>query len=245
MQLAQASILLVEDEPVVCEIMSVWLQRAGSHVLTAANGAEALELLAAHHVDLIISDLQMPVMDGITLLKRIHAGGGQCPVVIFITGYSNVAPRDAYDMGAEALREKPIERDQLLETIKRSLMDRNSRWRTPMEPAPQAVLHAVFDSLASALREQKIALGRGGFCIQSAQALVEGPVRFMIEFREDRRCLQGQGIVRWISPSDMQAGIEFMHVDDQSRPWAIELTEQNNRMEFIPRSVSTERVATE
>jgi CheY-like chemotaxis protein len=245
MQLAEATILLVEDEPVVCEIMSVWLERAGSRVFTAANGAKALELLATQHVDLMISDLQMPVMDGITLLKRIHTDGGPCPVVIFITGYSNVPPRDVYDLGAEALLEKPIERDQLLETIQRSLMDRNSRWRTPMDAAPQAVLHAVFDSLASALREQRIAFGHGGFCIESSQPLSEGPIGFNIEFRDGQKRLKGQGIVRWTSLEERLAGIELMHVDDENRAWMAELAERNKGAAFIPHSAAIERVASE
>ncbi|HWZ46294.1 MAG TPA: response regulator [Candidatus Saccharimonadales bacterium] len=240
MELEETSILVVEDEPVVREIISAWLARTGSRVLSAANGAEALEVLAANHANLVVSDVQMPVMDGITLLKRLPEVVKHRPAFLFITGYSTLAPREAYDLGADALLEKPIARDHLLTAVKRSLTQRDVLWQTPVDFAPQVVLRAAFDNLAATLREQRLAFGRGGFCMESSQTLTEGPVRFVIEFTEDQRHLQGYGIVRWVSPLEGQVGIELLHVDDENRPWVVELAQRSGLMAFIPRTVNTD-----
>ena len=59
MQLKDATVLIVDDEPVLCEIKSAWLTRLVGRVLVANNGAEALEVLAANPVDLVITDIRM------------------------------------------------------------------------------------------------------------------------------------------------------------------------------------------
>src|SRR5215831_6118732 len=121
MQLREASVLLADDEPVLLDIMREWFQQIVGEVFCAGDGAQALEVLAAHKIDLVITDVRMPVTDGITLLKRMKARGGYTPSLIFITGFADIEVRDAYDLGAEALLEKPIEYDDLIEIMRRSL----------------------------------------------------------------------------------------------------------------------------
>ena len=136
MELKQASILLVDDEPFLREIMGVWLGRAAGQVLCAENGAEALKVLAANKIDLIVSDVRMPVMDGIALLKKIKETGGPTPRVIFITGFSDITLREAFDMGVEAVLEKPIPREELLSIAARALAEADELWREPPGAAP-------------------------------------------------------------------------------------------------------------
>ena len=71
MQLKGAAILVVDDEPALQKIFADWVQREGATVYAASNGAEALEVAQAHHIDLVLSDVRMPVMDGVTLAKRL------------------------------------------------------------------------------------------------------------------------------------------------------------------------------
>jgi CheY-like chemotaxis protein len=241
MQLKDATVLIVDDEPVLCEIKSAWLTRVAGRVLVASNGAEALEVLAANHVDLVITDIRMPVVDGVTLLKKITASGSPGPRVIFITGFSDFDPRDAYDLGADAILEKPMDRDDLLQAVKRSLMTRHELWRTPVDVMPDSVLHASFGSLATAQQEQKIAVGRGGFCIAVSQYLQVGPIGILLEFREEGNILQGQGIVRWVSAAEGLAGIELLYVAPVSCEWVAELAEHNEIAAYIPRSPSPQK----
>ena len=241
MQLKDATVLIVDDEPVLCEIKSAWLTRLVGRVLVASNGVEALEILSVNHVDLVITDIRMPVMDGVTLLKTIKASGKPQPKVIFITGFSDFDPRDAYDLGADAILEKPMDRDDLLHMVKRSLTTRHELWRTPADSIPAAVLRSSFASLATALHEQKIAFGRGGFCIAMSQDMQEGPLGILLEFHDDRSVLQGQGIVRWISPVEGLAGIELLYVAPTSSEWVAELAQHNEIVAYIPRSPSAQR----
>jgi len=65
-------ILIAEDEAHILRVMSMWLTRHGHKVLEAAHGAAALALLRAATVDLIISDMNMPVLNGLDLIRTVR-----------------------------------------------------------------------------------------------------------------------------------------------------------------------------
>ena len=71
-----AKILVVDDDAHTVRIMSMWLSRHGHEVLEARHGAAALEVLDAGPVDLIISDMNMPTLDGFELLKAVREDRG-------------------------------------------------------------------------------------------------------------------------------------------------------------------------
>jgi CheY-like chemotaxis protein len=128
LELRDAAVLVVDDEPFLLEIFAEWIEEQGCGSLyTAENGAEALRIEAANHIDLIVSDVRMPVMDGVALLKALRAKGSDgtgrpnMPKLIFITGFSDLAPREAYDLGVDAILQKPVEREEFLATILRVL----------------------------------------------------------------------------------------------------------------------------
>ncbi len=243
MKLKEASVLLVEDEPLLRETMGAWLkQKAGCWVRTAENGAEALKLLAGNKIDLIISDVRMPVMDGIALVKQLNRAGAPRPGVIFLSGFSDLSLREAYHLGIEGVLEKPIEREELLALMQRSVAEADELWRRPPGARPRMKLKARFQSLAAAQEEKRIAFGRRGFCIRSA-GLREGPVEFAVDFEADRCVLAGQGVVRWTAPEEEQAGIEMAHVEDASRVWLLDLVKRTGPVSFIPRSTGMERAS--
>jgi CheY-like chemotaxis protein len=236
MELKQATILLVEDEPFLREIMGAWLERAMGQVFSAENGREAAKTLAAHKIDLVISDVRMPVMDGIELLKRINALPARRPGMIFITGFSDLTLREAYDMGVEAILEKPIKREELLQIAKTSLANVEELWQSPAGAAPETQLKTSFASLAAALQEKRIGFGRRGFCIKLSEALREGPVEFAVEFQDEPIVLSGRGVVRWTAPEEAMAGIEITYLDQQSRDWVIEHLKRTKPLAIIPSS---------
>ena len=97
MQLKDATILLVDDEPDLRTIIAEWFRREGCHVLVAEDGSQALQIISANQVDVVVSDVRMPVMDGITLLKKIKTSGYQSSVM-FVSGFTDVIkPRESYD----------------------------------------------------------------------------------------------------------------------------------------------------
>ena len=67
-----ATVLVVDDEPDICELISRYLEAGGHHTVCAANGWEALLALDSHSIDLILLDVTMPGMDGVTFLKILR-----------------------------------------------------------------------------------------------------------------------------------------------------------------------------
>lgn len=242
MLLTDATILIVDDEKIICEIMTVWFERHARRVLSAGNGQEALKLLAENHVDVIVSDVRMPVMDGVALVRAVAATGAQRPLVILVTGFSDLQPRDAYALGVEAIIEKPLERDHLLDAVRNGLTDRNELWSKPPEFSSEDVFAASpvclakFTSLADALRDGQIAFGRGGFCLQTSHRFRQGPVQFKLDFHADNKSISGVGVVRWTSQAENLLGIEILYVEDQGRAWVAGLAEEKKLEAYIPGS---------
>lgn len=67
-----ARILIAEDEAHIARVMSLWLTRHGHTVIETANGVQALEVLRRESVDVIVSDMNMPEMDGATLVTKVR-----------------------------------------------------------------------------------------------------------------------------------------------------------------------------
>jgi CheY-like chemotaxis protein len=115
-------ILVVEDDPDSCETIAAVLSQAGYVVDKAGDGFEALALAARRRPDLVLSDLQMPGMSGIELIRRARAFMHAVPVVL-TTGMTETrnlrTAASAY--GAVACLAKPMNLDQLLWTIDSAL----------------------------------------------------------------------------------------------------------------------------
>jgi two-component system chemotaxis response regulator CheY len=114
--------LIVDDSSVMRKIVERSLRQAGleiSAVLEAGNGAEALAVLAENHVDLILCDINMPVMDGLELVKRLatveNARG--VPVVMITTEGSESHVVRALSAGARGYIRKPFTAEQVKEHV--------------------------------------------------------------------------------------------------------------------------------
>jgi EAL domain-containing protein (putative c-di-GMP-specific phosphodiesterase class I)/CheY-like chemotaxis protein len=101
--------------------MSRLLRDAGHEVLLAANGAEALSAFGAGHVDLIVSDISMPIMDGVTLLRRVRELNEDIPFILLAGAPSANTAIDALRFHATEYLPKPVERSQLLESVTHAL----------------------------------------------------------------------------------------------------------------------------
>ena len=115
-----ATILIVDDRAINRQFLSTLLGYCGHTVIEAANGVEALEAAAGRRLDLVISDVLMPKMDGVELAKRLHAGPSQVdPPIIFYTATYRV--NDARDLAATCgvvrVLAKPTEPQLLIDTV--------------------------------------------------------------------------------------------------------------------------------
>lgn len=123
-----ATILIVDDEQDILDQLPSIIQRWGHAPLTAANGFEALKVFENNQVDLIVSDIRMPEMDGLQLLQKVQDIDKQCPV-IFLTGYpSDDTAIEAMHSGADDYLVKPVNYDELKLRIEKSL-ERKDRMR--------------------------------------------------------------------------------------------------------------------
>jgi DNA-binding NtrC family response regulator len=116
-----AHILVVDDEQRMRHLLSIMLSRMGYQVAQAGDGMEALEMINATPFDMIITDIKMPRIDGVELLKRIMAMEIPTPVV-FITAFATVESAvEAMRQGAADYIIKPFEEDRILLTVERTL----------------------------------------------------------------------------------------------------------------------------
>jgi DNA-binding NtrC family response regulator len=117
-------ILVVDDEPLVRSSLGELLTISGFTVSTAANGKEALELLKNYTADIIITDVKMPEMDGIELLRMIKTNHPQTPVIL-ISGYGSIENAvEAMKEGAYDYITKPIVDSEIKIVIDRLMKQR-------------------------------------------------------------------------------------------------------------------------
>ncbi|VAX31124.1 Signal transduction histidine kinase CheA [hydrothermal vent metagenome] len=117
------NILIVDDSLSIRKFVSIILQQNGYRVYTASNGMEALEVIDEHPVDLIITDLEMPVMHGYEFLRELQRRGlaETIPVVILTSRGSEKHKEKAASLGAKEYLVKPFEEASLLETVQGQL----------------------------------------------------------------------------------------------------------------------------
>jgi DNA-binding NtrC family response regulator len=110
-------VLVADDEPNMRKVLRAMLEHDGYDVHLAEDGAVALEVLADHHVDILITDLRMPEIDGMELLKRVHASRESMPVIM-ITAHGTVDTAvEAIKIGAFDYITKPFDRKALREIV--------------------------------------------------------------------------------------------------------------------------------
>lgn len=114
-------VLVVDDEPMVLNVLVRSLTRQGLEAIPAGDGQEALRLFSQAPCDLVISDLRMPGMDGLQLLHAIKDINPRVPF-IFISGYGDIPTVvEALKAGAENFLTKPLEMDLLAKVVAQSL----------------------------------------------------------------------------------------------------------------------------
>ncbi len=117
------SILAVDDSPSMRQMVSYTLKSAGYEVVTAQDGQEALDIAGKTNVNLVLTDVNMPVMDGITLVKNLRKLNDYRykPILILTTESSTEKKMLGKDAGATGWLVKPFDPEKLLSTVRRVL----------------------------------------------------------------------------------------------------------------------------
>jgi two-component system, NtrC family, response regulator AtoC len=131
-------ILVVDDEPNLRRVLSAQLQRDGYDVHTAEDGEQALGVLHEHHVDLVITDLRMPKLDGMELLRRAVEMDPELPVVI-LTAHATVDNAvEALKTGAFDYITKPFDQNEVRTIVRKALKTRDLSATEATRAAPAA-----------------------------------------------------------------------------------------------------------
>jgi len=122
---SKANILVVDDEPHVLKLVKANLESSGYRVLTAGDGAQAVEIVEQELPDLVILDLMLPKMDGYAVCRRIREFSN-VPVIMLTARSAQVDLVHGYEVGADDYLTKPFSVTELLMRVQAVL--RRSKW---------------------------------------------------------------------------------------------------------------------
>ncbi len=131
-------ILVVDDEPQISRVLRMALQTSGYEVIVAGDGADALARFHESPPDLVITDLAMPVMDGLVLTRSIRRHA-QTPIIVLSVRESEAMKISALDEGADDYVTKPFSTPELLARVRAHL-----RKAVPPEPAATRIVEGDF-----------------------------------------------------------------------------------------------------
>jgi CheY-like chemotaxis protein len=113
-------ILVVEDDPETLDLITIILERHSYVVVAAHDGQTGLEIVASRNPDLIITDIRMPHIDGIEMIKHIRGMGPtrRFTPILAVTGYQSEHAAQVLQAGASLVLAKPFRDDSLLASVK-------------------------------------------------------------------------------------------------------------------------------
>jgi DNA-binding NtrC family response regulator len=144
-----ARVLIVDDEPLVRQTLSAWMKRKNFHVIEAEGGRQAMEMIRRGDPDIVISDVVMPGMDGIQLLKEAKAIKADIPFLM-ISGYpSHSTAVDLMKHGASDYLPKPFTLEELTRRVNLTL--KSKALSNPQGPAKGIILGTAISAILWAL----------------------------------------------------------------------------------------------
>jgi two-component system, NtrC family, response regulator PilR len=139
-------ILVVDDEASMRDLLRILLEKEGHKVLTAGDGASALQLAIERETDLVISDIRMPALDGVGLLAGLREHGLETPVIMMTAYASSDSAIQAMKQGAFDYITKPFKVDEIKLVIRRALAEGKQRRHAELavpQAAEESALHGI------------------------------------------------------------------------------------------------------
>ena len=126
-------ILIVDDDKTTRKILSLYLKEGGFNVTTAENGLNAMEKLGSDTFQLVMTDLNMPFMDGIEFIKAIKANPGTAHIpALMLTAETDGEEKDrAFKAGADGYLSKPVTAEELAVKIRQMVKDALEKGEKP------------------------------------------------------------------------------------------------------------------
>jgi signal transduction histidine kinase len=181
-----STILIVDDEPAVRELLMGMLASEGHQPLAAANGTEALHLARERHPDLIVTDVIMPAMDGYELVRKLRSEPGiaDIPVILHTAIFHQQEAKElARSCGVDHVLIKPANRSTILRTLKAALAGKPIAPSVPAPDFEREHRRLLTDELALEVNRLKMANAR-------LQQEIKKRMRAEKMLKESRRRLQ-------------------------------------------------------
>jgi two-component system response regulator ResD len=115
--MSEAMILVVDDEPSISEVLSIYLERAGYRVMVAQDGQAALDVLERQSPDLVVLDLMLPKVDGFEITRRLRASG-DIPIIMLTARQKETDRILGLEMGADDYVVKPFSPRELVSRVR-------------------------------------------------------------------------------------------------------------------------------
>lgn len=184
--MAQSTILMVDDEFEIIQLMSIYFNNEGYTLLQASNGMEALEILQYHKVDLIVLDLMMPEMDGMQACMKIRETNAT-PIIMLSAKGQDMDKISGLSIGADDYLTKPFNPLELIARIKSQLRRTNQLNYNPIN-ANEIHIENVIINISShtvTVDQQEVKLTPREFALLHMLAVNRGMVVSMDRIYEE------------------------------------------------------------
>ena len=235
------TVLVVDDEPILRDLMAKEFQLQGFQVKSAGSGSEAYEIVKQGAVDVVVSDIRMADGSGIELLQWTKASHPHVPVIL-MTGYSGVTVEETLDMGGAGVFVKPFDRKALIECILGASAPIEDLWAVEPQATRPTEVQRQFKSREEVQKGRQLAFGTRGFYLEWP----EGPLprvgellRFDLAFDgKESNHLNGCGHIRWSRSKsdnhDRAVGVEIRWLSPECRPSWTAFFKALDTRKFIP-----------
>ncbi len=156
------NVLIVEDDKNTRKLMTVFLKKNNFNPFSAENGQVALQILENNHIDLMIVDVMMPVMDGFELLKEIQKENLNIPTIIVSARITLEDKKTGFSLGIDDYMTKPIEEEELILRIK-AVLRRSKIISEHQMKIGEVILN--YDTFTVTKKDQEIILPKKEFLI--------------------------------------------------------------------------------
>jgi CheY-like chemotaxis protein len=217
-------ILFVDDEQEIREIFATILEAQGFEVELAQDGRDALICAEKSRFDLVVSDIRMPGMTGVELLKEMRDRLDPLPKTLLMSGYTDFSTQKLHELGCDGFISKPFLVEDFVTEIERVLANPPV---TPRRHTRYSVggASAIDRSPLPASHAEVMNISQGGLCVEAAIGSVQigDRVRIKVEIQDPfPMSLMAVAEVRWIrpvSPGQIKQGVglQFIQLEPESQ----------------------------
>ena len=214
-----STVLVIDDEKDLLEIIEMELEMAGFDVVLAGGVVEAKEILSEQTFDVVLTDYRMPDGTGADILRYLHELKYSTPCFV-ITGFSDISPEKAYDLGAWGYFNKPTNLKDVSDQLVKSLQPVKERWSTKPDTPSKSLKYFEFKAYAQAMKEGLFRVEQGGFYILGEVGEIQQKDKIEFNISIGSESLVGAGIVRWShdlrDTSKCYLGVEITYLEQTS-----------------------------